>query len=240
MDASNTIWRYQNRLLALLADATLARILPLLSLQEVQHREILAPQGDAIRFIDFPCNCVYSSILELKDNHSVEVGTVGNEGIAGLQTLLDAHVATSTLVCQIPGTALRMRIEDFQREIHQTPDLRLIVNLYAQAYLAQMEQSVACNKSHHLEQRIARWLLMTHDRVGKDEFPFTQESLATMLGVYRPTVSLLARKFQCAGALDYSRGRMRIRNRELLETASCECYASSRRHFERLLGTGIG
>jgi len=233
-------WRYQNKLLALLGDTEFRRLAPLLTPCEVEHRKTLVAQGGLIHHIDFPCTCLYSAVIGMTDGNVVEVGTIGNEGMTCLNALHDGRVATASVICQIPGLTLRMEIGDFQWEADCNPHFRTVLDLYSQAYLAQVEQSVACNKLHPLEQRAARWLLMTHDRVEQDEFPLTQEVLAIMLGAQRPTVSLLARKFERAGALTYTRGTMRILRRDLLERMSCECYAASRQHFERLLGLRVG
>jgi len=212
----------------------------MLHIHEVEQKKVLVHQGAPIHFVDFPCSCVYSAILSMKDGRSVEVGTIGNEGMTSHNALLGGNVATVTQICQVPGIGLRMEINDFRSELESNPKFRTALSLYVQAYLAQIEQSVACNKLHSLEQRAARWLLMTHDRVRQDEFPLTQEFLAMMLGVQRPTVSLVARKFEQAGALAYNRGVMQILRRDVLEEASCECYAASRREFERLLGMRHG
>lgn len=193
-----------------------------------------------MRHVEFPCNSVYSSVLHTFNGGTVEVGTVGNEGFTGINMLFPSHVATTTIFCQIPGLTLRMDAARFHQELQENPRFRFILELYCQAFIAQMEKSIVCNKLHSLEQRAARWLLMTHDRVGRDEFALTQEFLATMLGVHRPTVSVLAQKFADAGILSYTRGRMHILRRPALEAFSCECYAASRRDFERLLGVRVG
>jgi CRP-like cAMP-binding protein len=240
MDASKLSQRYQNKLLALLPEADLVHLKSLLTLRQVSLKEVLVAQGQQIRHIDFPCSSVYSSIVEFSDGSAVEVGTIGNEGMTNVGSLMAARVATSTVMCQIPGDSLRMGIEDFQWEMDRNPRLRLILHLYGQAYLAQIEQFAACNKLHSLEQRAARSLLMTHDRVGQSEIPLTQEFLAMMLGVQRPSVTMVAQKFQNAGALTYTRGKIRILQRTLLESACCECYHASEGHFKRLLGVRAG
>jgi CRP-like cAMP-binding protein len=233
-------WRNQNKLLALLPESNFRHVAPLLSLCKIEQKRVLLNQGEQIRHVYFPCSNVYSTVIAMADGNTVEVSTIGNEGITSLSALLDDHVANTTLICQISGMSLRMNIDDFKWEAEHNPHFRTVVNLYGQAYLAQVQQSVACNKLHNLEQRAARWLLMTHDRTRQDEFPLTQELLAIMLGAHRPTISLLARKFEQAGALTYTRGMMRILRRGMLEDISCECYAASRQQFERLLGAGVG
>lgn len=240
MDKLHFTWRFQNKLLALLPEPDVQNLMPLLQLSEVQAKEILVDQGRPILHVDFPCSCVYSSIVELHNGDAVEVGTIGNEGITNVNTLWDARTATTKMICQIPGLALRMAIDDFIWALDHHPRLRFVLHLYGQSYLAQIERSVACNKLHSIEQRAARWLLLTHDRVGQNEFMLTQEFFAVMLGAQRPSVSLVAHKFQEVGALTYTRGKVRILHRSLLEAACCECYYASRQHFERLLGVQTG
>ena len=176
----------------------------------------------------------------LEDGSAVEVGTIGNESFTGIEMLLDATLATQTVVCQIGGPSLRMDAENFRRVIGGASALTRILRHSAQAYLTQVSQSVACNRLHSTDMRFARWLLITHDRVQHDEFELTQEFLAAMLGVHRPSVSVVAGLFQQAGMIRYSRGRMKILNRDRLEETTCECYATVRRHFERLLGVPRG
>ncbi|HVL76113.1 MAG TPA: Crp/Fnr family transcriptional regulator [Noviherbaspirillum sp.] len=240
MQAVDLTWRHQNRLLELLPAPEFVHIAPLLSVHEVEVKHVLIRKGAPLRHVDFPCSSVYSALVEMADGATVEVGTIGNEGMASLNALLDGHVATETLICQIPGISLRMRIDDFQWEAESNAQFRTVLDLYAQAYISQVEQSAACNQLHTLEQRTARWLLMTHDRVRQDVFPMTQEFLSFMLGVQRPSVSQIARRLEQEGALSYHRGMMRILRRDLLEATTCECYAATRSQFEHLLGASAG
>jgi CRP-like cAMP-binding protein len=152
---------------------------------------------------------------------------------------MGSDLAIETTVCQIPGNTLRMPSDIFkQMTVNDTP-LRRIALRYLQAYLSQVSQSVACNRLHALESRLARWLLMSHDRMRREDYLITQEYLAMMLGVHRPCVSLAAGTLQRAGLINYTRGKLRVMDREGLEAVSCECYAIVRKHFERLLGTGF-
>jgi CRP-like cAMP-binding protein len=240
MNEPHTDWHYHNKLLALLSDADYLGLMRYLKPQHVGHKEVLVSQGQPISHVDFPCTSVYSMTLAMSDGNTVEIGTIDNEGFTSLNARFEGHIATATVMCQIPGISLRMSLHDLQWEMENNPRFLYVLDLYCQAFLSQMEKSIACNKLHPLEQRVARWLLMTHDRIGQDVFPLTQEFLAAMLGAQRPTVSVIAKKFESAGALAYHRGRMHVVNRALLETLSCECYAASRREFERLLGVRAG
>ena len=132
-------------------------------------------------------------------------------------------------------SSLRIRVDDIVPVIERERELRRLVNRYSQAYLTQAAQGAACNRLHGIEQRCARWLLMTHDRVAGDEFPLKQQFLAEMLGVRRAGVSVAASALQEAALIRYSRGAVQVLDRDGLEAASCECYAVIRRQFDRLL-----
>lgn len=224
-----------NRLLAKLPDAQYQLLLPVLDLVQTTMREVLCRQGEPIQYVYFPCNGAQSCMVYMEDGSMVEVGTVGNESFTNVELLVRATHATETIVCQIEGPSLRMKVSDFREAVSGPTPLRHLCECSAQAYLAQVSQSVACNRLHSIEMRFARWLLVTHDRVHGDEFKLTQEFLAAMLGVHRPSVSLVAGMFQQAGIIKYSRGHMKIIDREKLEEAACECYAAVRAHYKRLL-----
>jgi CRP-like cAMP-binding protein len=230
----------RNLLLAKLTDDELRPLLPLLEYVEMKVREVLVRQGDPIEYVYFPSAGAYSCIVYMEDGSGVEVGTIGNEGFTNIEMLFDATVATETVVCQISGTSLRMHANDFRSVLGTCPALCNLLKCSGQAYLAQVSQSVACNRLHSTDMRFARWLLVTHDRVQGDEFALTQEFLAAMLGVHRPSVSVVAGLFQQAGIIRYSRGHMTIVDRARLEESSCECYAAVRGQFERLLGMQRG
>lgn len=232
--------KYGNRLLDKLPDGELELMLPFLELVEARVKDVVVHQGEPIKFIHFPSNCAYSCVVSMEDGAGVEVGTIGNEGFTCVEMLFDATIALETVVCQIEGMSLRMRAEEFRRFIGKGGKLAGLLQCSGQAYLSQVSQSVACNRLHSIDMRFARWMLITHDRVQGDEFTLTQEFLAAMLGVHRPSVSTVAGMFQESGAISYTRGRMRIVNRSMLERASCECYGVVRKHFERLMGAPVG
>lgn len=229
-----------NQLLARLSSEEYQALLPLFDLIETPLKEVLYRQGEPISHVYFPCTSAHSCIVYMGDGTGVEVGTMGNEGFTGVEVLLDATVATETAVCQISGTSLRMNVGDFRKALGKSMALRKILRCSGQAYLSQVSQAVACNRLHGIEMRFARWLLVTHDRVRGDEFQLTQEFLAAMLGVHRPSVSVVAGAFQEAGMITYSRGHLTILDRPGLEASACECYAAVRSQFERLLGEARG
>src|SRR5581483_3245149 len=140
---------------------------------------------------------------------------------------------------QIPGEALRMKVQDFHREASQGGPLASLLLRYTQALLRHVSQLTACNNRHSVEQRLARWLLITHDRILVERFEITQEFLSQMLGVHRQSVTTAAGNLQKAGLIRYSRGKLTILDRQGLEASSCVCYRAIRRHFDRLL-TEVG
>lgn len=236
----NEVRQCQNQLLSRLDDEQCELLLPMLDRVHTPLGETLVHQGGAIEFVYFPCNCAHSCVINMEDGSMVEVGTIGNESFTTVELLLGAVVALETAVCQVAGDSLRMTVSDFRKAVETQPVLRQLLQRSAQTYLAQVSQTAACNRLHNIEMRFARWLLVTHDRVKGDDFNLTQEFVATMLGVHRPSVSLVASVFQQAGLIKYTRGHMQILDRAKLEETACECYSMTRRHFKRLLDQPYG
>lgn len=229
-----------NRLLALLPEDEFALIAPNLELIELEYEALITKRNEPIRHVHFPCNCIGSIITELESGHAVEIGAVGNEGMTNVLAFLGGEIAIDTMLCQIPGLSARIDIHAFLNATEANTTLRKVCALYAQVYLSTACQSVACNRFHRIEQRLARWLLMSHDRVGRDTFPITQEFMAIMLGTERPSVSQAAKVLMDAGLVDYARGRMHIVNRQGLEARACECYQVTRNQFKTIMGIDIG
>jgi CRP-like cAMP-binding protein len=226
----------ENRLLAALPRREYDRLLPELDTFPLSFKHILFDVDQPITHIYFPLTGVVSLVILLGEGQPVEVCMVGNEGLAGTPVFLGADRSPTRATCQIPGEALRMKAKVFEEEVGRGGPLHGLVQRYTQAMINQISQSVACNQRHSVEERMCRWLLMTHNRVGSDEFPLTQEFLAQMLGVRRPTVTVVAGMLQKAGLIQYQRGRMTVLDREGLEAASCGCYAVVKRGYDRLLG----
>jgi CRP-like cAMP-binding protein len=183
----------------------------------------------------FPIGVVISLVTSMEDGTAVELATVGREGMVGLPVFLGTGSLPIQAFGQIPGEALRVTAEAFRAEIKRNGPLVQVLNRYMQALFIQVAQVAACNRVHLVEQRRARWLLQTHDRVGADQFLLTQEFLAQMLGVRRAGVSVAAGLLQKAGLIRYARGRITILDRPGQESAACECYRVVRREFDRLL-----
>jgi CRP-like cAMP-binding protein len=184
--------------------------------------------------IYFPRDGVCSITQGMKNGRTVEVATVGNEGFIGISTLFGGARALGGALVKVPDDAAQvMSARAFQREMNRQGSFSKVINRYARGFVAFLMQSVACNALHSVGQRCARWLLTTRDRVGRNEFPFTQEFLAVMLGVRRPSVTLAIGALQRAGVVDFGHRRVVILDGPGLEAASCECYAVVKQHFAR-------
>jgi CRP-like cAMP-binding protein len=225
-----------NRILDALPDHEFRLLEPSLERTELSLRDYVYRRDEPIEVVHFPIDCVISLVAEMDDGRSVEVATVGREGMAGLPVFLQAaYTSAHNSFCQLPGFSLRMRADAFAAVANNGGSLQTLLQRYTQALFSQVAQSSACNRMHPIEQRCARWLLLTHDRVGDDEFPLTQEFLAQMLGVQRSTVNGVASTLQKDGVIRYSRGVITIVDRGALERASCECYRIIAEEFARLI-----
>ena len=214
----------QNKILAALPASELAQLIPKLKLIKVELDEILNLAEQPIEYVYFPISGIISLLTVLKDGATVEVAVIGSEGIVGVSAIMGAEKATNEALAQGGGQAFRMRAQDLRAAFDKSGKLREQLLKYTHALLAMVTQNAACNRMHTLEQRLARWLLLTHDRVRKDEFVFTQEFMSRMLGVRRAGVSVAANTLRQAGLIEYSRGGIHVLNRAGLEDASCECY----------------
>jgi CRP-like cAMP-binding protein len=224
-----------NRLLDLLSADDYDRLRPHLTKSRFEYKQLLYEAGRPIEQVYFPIDGVASLVLVMKDGFGVEVGTIGSEGMVGLPVILGDTSAPSTVYVQVPGRALKMDAKVFSAELARSPTLKIVALHYVHAFFNQVAQSVACAHHHKIEQRCCRWLLMTRDRVPSDEFLLTQEFLGMMLGVQRPSVSLVMNDLHATGTIRYSRGRVKILNRQALHKQVCECYEVSKLEFDRLL-----
>lgn len=229
-----------NHMLAHLSDEHFAQLCTKLDRVHLEVKQVLHERNAPISYVYFPSNAALSNLVFFADGSAVEVGTVGNEGFNAVELLARASAATETCICQVEGHSLRMTARDYLQAIDGPTPLRHVSECYLQAYLSQVSQTAACNRKHMLEARMARWLLITHDRVQGREFTLTQEFLADMLGVHRPSISLIAAAFQDDGIIQYARGHMKILDRTKLEALSCECYTCVRAQFKRVLGAPYG
>jgi CRP-like cAMP-binding protein len=225
-----------NRLLAALPPDEAKILQPHLETTPLSIQQTLYEMDCPIEYVYFVHRGVVSLIAPMKDGLPVEIATIGPEGMVGMPVFLGAEQMASKAFVQIPGEGVRMSAETFRKVIGRCPVLNRLLLRYALALMTLMAQSAACNRAHSVEERCARWLLLTHDRVHAPSFPLTQEFLAQMLGVRRPTVSIAAGMLAKAGLISYVRGQMTLLDRAGLEQASCECYAIIAAEFERLLG----
>ncbi len=225
----------ENRLLAALPRSEYDRLRPGLDNLSLAWRDILHEANRPMSHVFFPLSGVVSLLLVMDDGPVLEVGTVGNEGLVGLPVFLGAERSPTRAICHIPGEALRMEAQVFQEEMRRAGPLHRMIQRAAQALLHQLALGIACRHRHSVQQRVCRWLLLTHDRVGADDFPLTQEFLAQMLGVRRPTLTAVAGVLQKAGLIRCRRGRITVLDREGLEAASCTCYRTVRKELDRLL-----
>ena len=204
----------------------------MLEKHEWRSGESLHDPGRRVRHVYFPVNGVASLVTRLSDGSCVEAATTGNEGIVGLPVFLETGSASIEAFVQIPGQSLRMRADAFLNELRPGSDLRRLADSYTRALLRLVAQSAACNRKHSTEQRCARWLLMSHDRVQSDTFHLTQEFLAEMLGTRRTAVTACAGELRRKGLITYRRGWITVLDRRGLEKASCECYGAIRQEFD--------
>jgi CRP-like cAMP-binding protein len=182
----------------------------------------------------FPIEGVLSMVNEPEDGDIVEFATVGNEGMAGMPLLLGASTMPSRVFVQVAGSAFRGDAARLLDVLQRTPIFHARLLRYVMALINQISQGASCNRLHDVQERCARWLLHTHDRVNGESFMLTQEFLSQMLGVHRPTVTIAARMLQQAGLIRYSRGRIEVIDRPGLEAAACPCYRLIADQYDRL------
>jgi CRP-like cAMP-binding protein len=217
-----------NRLLAALPGEDYDRITQTLELIPLELKKVVHKPGDRIQYVYFPGGGFFSMLTVLEDGGMVEVATVGREGMIGVSAVLDDSPAMALSMVQgETDICFRMTADAYRREMDRHGAFYELLTRFGQALVGFIMQSTACNAMHSVEQRLARWLLMAQDRMGKDEFPLTQEFVAMMLGASRPTVTVVAGTLQKAGLITYHRGHVTIVDRETLESASCECYRTA-------------
>lgn len=213
-----------NRLLAALPKKEYRRLLPQLEQVAMPFAEIIYEPGDVIRHVYFPNDSIVSLLSVVAEHSTLEVGLVGNEGMAGLPVFMGVSTSHNRALVQGAGTAMRMKAAELRAESERLGPLHRLLRRYAHSLLTQVSQTAACNRFHMVDARLARWLLMTHDRVQSDEFRLTQEFMSNMLGVRREGVNKAAGTLQRNELISYSRGHIRVLDRASLEAVSCECY----------------
>ena len=215
-----------NKILTGLSNADFARLMPLLHPVSLSTGKRLSEAGEPAPFIYFPENCVISCLSNMQDGKSAEVAMIGFEGVADITGLVKPRPGVHSLSVSIGGSALRVRKDDFEREMLRSEGLQQSLLGYAAEYATQLYQRSACAIFHLVEQRLAVWLLLLTDRTEEPVLQITQERIADHLGVRRAGVTVVAGHMQAAGAISYRRGNLHVTNREMLEAMACECYGT--------------
>src|SRR4051794_36027020 len=226
--------RTGNLLLDALSQDERALVLTDARTKPVEVGRTLFRPGDAIGYVPFPLSGTVSMLAQPDGSTPVEAATIGREGAGSLHSALGSRRATQELVGQVDGEMITVGIERFVKQANEG-QLQSLIYGYLEALVVQISLSAACNAVHHLNQRCARWLLQTHDRVKDDSFGLTQEYLGVMLAVQRPSVSIAQRTLQQAGCITFSRGTITVTDREALEAAACPCYELIRTEYSRLV-----
>lgn len=227
---------WENHFLDSLGLAELDGLKPHLVLVDIARNQLLDEAGRPIAYVFLPVDCILSVLTVMKDGSQVESRTIGRESGYGLLQALGAPMSYERTLAQVAGRAWRAPLQALREAAHHSPALREAIVRHAQASLLQAAQSTACNTLHRAEQRLCRWLLLTQDRLASDVLPLTQEHLAIMLGVQRTTVTATASHLQERGVISYSRGKIRVEDREALKRCACECYEAIQRGAAMMLG----
>lgn len=225
----------RNSLLRLLPANELEAVLAAAEQVTVESKQVIFRREEPIPYVHFPHDCVISLVTNLEDGNSVEAMTIGADGFAGLAVFHGVAASRLTAIGQISGEAHRIPTLEFQRLVRECDALNRLLHRYCQFVFETVSQSAACNRMHVIEQRCARWLLMSQDRVGRNHFDLTQEFLAEMLGVRRPGVTVAMGTLEKAGLISHGRGRIAVEDRAGLEKVACECYRVIKERQRQLL-----
>ena len=223
-----------NRVLASVPARSRDRLRAQIEPVTLKFRQVIYEPGRTIRHVYFPVDCLISLLTAVDKRRSLEVGMVGNEGMAGMPFILGVGKSGVRAIVQGGGRALRMSSAPFLVEFNRNPPLQQALYRYTFALMTQISQTAACNRFHEADARLARWLLMTRDRVGGPEFFLTHEFLAHMLGLRREGVTQAASELKRRGVIDYRRGKLRILNERKLESSACTCYRAVQAIFQRV------
>jgi CRP-like cAMP-binding protein len=224
-----------NGLLAALPGPSRKRLLAKTQLVSLAVKDILYHREGTVTAVYFPITCVISMMTEMKNGATIEIGTVGNEGVFGISAYLGIDKAVALGITQVSGIARRMSVADFKRAAKSDDQFDRILRRYTHAHLMQIALSGGCNSLHSVEERYTRWLLSMHDRTNVDVFAFTQEFLGRMLGVSRARVNIVSRALEKAGCIKNHRNRITVLDWKGLEASSCDCYQAMKDEFARIL-----
>lgn len=224
-----------NRIVNALSLRQRGRLLAHCETVPMQFGERLSEKGSPIRHVHFPLTGFASLVIVINEHMPLELNIIGSEGMLGSEIVLGTRTATYTSVVQGSGTALRMTVDEFAKQIESSPSLKKLSSCYFNVLIEQQAQSIACNCFHDVSQRLSRWILMTDDRAYGNELELTHSFLATMLGVRRSAVTIAAGHLQDQKLISYSRGRIHVLSRSGLEERSCDCYAAGVTAYEERL-----
>ncbi|MDQ6703798.1 MAG: Crp/Fnr family transcriptional regulator [Pseudomonadota bacterium] len=224
-----------NRLLGAFEPASRARIEPHIQKVKLKLGDVVCQAGGFLEHGYFPKGAVLSLLTSLENGTAVETANIGNEGAFGLFAAMYSRVSFNQCLVQLEGPLVRVPIEVLRGEFERSEHVRNLLVSYSETLLAQVQQTAACNAKHTIEQRLCRWLLMMHDRAGRENLSYTHEFLAHMLGADRKSVTVAAQSMQAAGLIGYRRGTIQIVDRPGLEKAACECYAIVQERFDAFL-----
>jgi CRP-like cAMP-binding protein len=227
----------ENKVLSSLNEDDLSRLRSKLEPVNLSTNEVLKDIGEPIQFLYFPNDVVLSCLSSMEDGTTVEVCMVGREGVIGIPAVLGAPSTPYRVIAQVPGNALRLRTSAMKDEFERCGPLHNVLLRYTYFQLVQAAQTAACNQLHTVEERLCRWLLNLHDKVKSDDLQVTQEFISRMLGTRRSGITVAAGSLQKKGFIKYSRGKIKILDRDGLETASCECYGILRQEYNRVLSS---
>ena len=213
-----------NIILLSISDSDYRSLRPHLEYVSLPNHLVLHEAGEKLEFVYFPNRGLISLVVVMRDGKTAEAGIVGNEGFTGTLAAVGLSRSSLQAVVQITGDGFRVKVGSLQNTLESAPRLQLMLSRYAAIRGMQVAQTAACNRLHDIKQRLARWLLMTQDRVDSGSLPITHDFLATMLGTDRPSVSLAAGVLQRKELIEYTRGAVKIVNRKKLEDSACECY----------------
>ncbi len=225
----------QNHLLSALPPEVRDRVFPHLELVSLPLGKVLYESGDALRHVYFPTDSIVSLLYVMEDGASAEISVVGNEGLIGVALFMGGESTPSRAIVQSAGSAYRLPGQKLKDEFNRHGALLLLMLRYTQSLITQMAQTAVCNRHHHIDQQLCRWLLLSLDRLPTNRLTMTQELIANMLGVRREGVTEAAGKLQALGAIQYSRGTITVLDRGRVEKLCCECYAVVKAETERLL-----
>jgi CRP-like cAMP-binding protein len=224
-----------NQLLAAFEPAALARITPHLEPVDLKLGDVVCEAGGLLTHAYFPEGCVLSLLTVLESGDAIETSNIGREGAFGLFAAMYSRVSFNRCIVQLEGPLVRCRIELLEAEFNRSDYMRNLFVSFSETLLSQVQQTVACNAMHTIQERICRWLLMMHDRAEGESLAYTHAFLAEILGANRKSITVAAQSMKDAGLIDYQRGKMQVVNRAALEKASCECYLIVKERFDLFL-----